>query len=125
MKTIITSRGNKLDSNFDLRFGRAGWFCVYDRETQSTEFIENSFKELNGGAGTKSSEMVAELGANQIISGDFGPKAKSLLERLNIQMIILEESQLKIRQKIVQVNRNSCFSGSTFSAGNCNSHWLH
>ena len=106
MKTVITSRGNKLDSNFDLRFGRAGWFCVYDRETKSTEFIENIFKELNGGAGTKTSEMVAELGAGQVISGDFGPKAKSLLERLNIQMIILDESQLKIEDIINKLEKS-------------------
>ena len=106
MKTVITSKGNKLNSDFDLRFGRAGWFCVYDRKTKTTKFIENNFKNLNGGAGTKSTETVAELGAKQIISGDFGPKAKSLLERLNIQMIILDESQLKIEDIINKIEKN-------------------
>jgi len=106
MKTVITSKGNIRQSKFDLRFGRASWFCVYDRETKSVEFVENKFKDLNGGAGTKSSEMVAELGANQVISGDFGPKAKSLLERLNIQMIILDESQLKIEDIINKLKKS-------------------
>lgn len=106
MKTIITSTGDNLSSKFDQRFGRAGWFCVYDRETDSTNFIENSFKHSNGGAGTKSSEMVAELGASQVISGDFGPKAKNLLEKLNIQMIILEEENVSIQDIINQLHKN-------------------
>ena len=81
MKKIITSTGDSLNSECDLRFGRASWFCVYDIETGKTQFIKNENKDLNGGAGTKSAEFVAELGATQIISGDFGPKAKSLLEK--------------------------------------------
>ena len=40
--------------------------------------------------------MVAELGANQVISGHFGPKAIDLLERLNIQMVTLEENELLV-----------------------------
>lgn len=106
MKTVITSKGNNLQSKFDLRFGRAGWFCVYDRTTKTTEFIENSFKDLNGGAGTKASELIAEHGASQVVSGDFGPKAKSLLERLKIQMIILDESQLKIEDIINKIEKS-------------------
>jgi len=106
MKTIITSTGDTISSKFDQRFGRAGWFCIYDREENTTHFIENSFKNSNGGAGTKSSEMVAELGANQVISGDFGPKAKNLLEKLNIQMIVLDESELSVEDIIKRINRN-------------------
>lgn len=106
MKTIITAKGNDVKADFDPRFGRAGWFCVYDRDTKSTNFIENSFKYTNGGAGTKSSEMAAELGANQIISGDFGPKAKGMLEKFNIQMIILDEVGMKIEEIIQKIEKN-------------------
>lgn len=106
MKTIITSTGDSVSSKFDLRFGRAGWFCIYDRENKSTFFVENNFKNSNGGAGTKSSEMVAELGAGQIISGDFGPKAKTLLEKLNIQMIIMDETELSIQDIINRIAKN-------------------
>lgn len=91
MKTAITSTGNNLDSKFDLRFGRTAWFCIYDKESDIIQFIENENKDSIGGAGTKTAEMIAELGVKQVISGDFGPKAKSLLERLKIQMVILNE----------------------------------
>lgn len=106
MKTIITSTGNTVESKFDQRFGRAGWFCVYDRETKTTNFIENSFKNTNGGAGTKTSEMAAELGATQVISGDFGPKAKTMLEKLKIQMIIIDETNLSVQEVIHKLNKN-------------------
>jgi predicted Fe-Mo cluster-binding NifX family protein len=106
MKIIITSTGGNLESKFDLRFGRAGWFCVYDKVTKSTNFIENSFKNVNGGAGTKTSEMAAELGAKQVISGHFGPKAEDLLKRLNIQMITMNEEQLMIKQIIDKLENN-------------------
>lgn len=106
MKIIITSTGENCDSKFDLRFGRAGWFCVYDKETKTTNFIENSFKNLNGGAGTKSSEMIAELGATKVISGHFGPKAKELLEKLKIQMVELHEEQLTINEVIYKLGNN-------------------
>ncbi len=106
MKTIITSTGDSTLAEFDLRFGRAGWFCVYDAETKETNFIENSFKNSNGGAGTKSSEMAAELGATQVISGHFGPKAKDLLERLNIQMVTMNDEQLKVEDIISKLEKN-------------------
>lgn len=106
MKTIITSTGDTLNSKFDLRFGRAGWFCVYDNSTQTTNFVENSFKNSNGGAGTKASEMIAELGASQVISGHFGPKAKDLLERLKIQMITLHEDKTNIEEIINKLENN-------------------
>jgi predicted Fe-Mo cluster-binding NifX family protein len=96
MKTLISSTGNKLDSGFDLRFGRAGWFCLLDEETGETSFYENINKDANHGAGTKAVEKVVELGATRVISGDFGPKAKELLEKFNIQMVLLSDDSKSI-----------------------------
>ena len=105
MKKVITSTGNSLLSEFDLRFGRAAWFCIFDMETGKTQFIINKNKDLNGGAGTKSAELVAELGATQIISGDFGPKAKSLLEKMKIQMVVID-GKSKTIQEIIDLYNN-------------------
>ncbi|MDD4226742.1 MAG: NifB/NifX family molybdenum-iron cluster-binding protein [Mariniphaga sp.] len=96
MKTIITSSGNNLKSKFDLRFGRSAWLCVYDSTTKNVQFIENENKFINGGAGTKTAEKVAELNVEKVISGDFGPKAKVLLEKLKIQMVVIHESNTTI-----------------------------
>ena len=96
MKTIISSTGNKLDSAFDLRFGRAGWFCLLNEKTGETTFYENENKDASHGAGTLAVEKVIELGAARVISGDFGPKAKELLEKFNIQMILLSDDSKSI-----------------------------
>lgn len=93
MKTVITSTDKKTSATFDLRFGRAAWFCLYDDESGKTEFVENAHLNDGHGAGTKAAELMAELGATKVISGDFGPKAKDLLEKLNIQMVIIPSDQ--------------------------------
>jgi predicted Fe-Mo cluster-binding NifX family protein len=103
MKTIISSTGNQLKSPFDLRFGRAGWFCLLDEETGETSFFQNEFKEANQGAGGKVVEKVVELGVGKVISGDFGPKAKDLLDRFNIQMVIIPDGNQKIEDIIAQL----------------------
>ena len=90
MKTVITSTGNSLESEFDLRFGRAGWFCVYDETNGNYEFVKNMNAEDSNGAGIKVSEKMVELGVGKVISGDFGPKAKDVLDKFNIQMVILQ-----------------------------------
>lgn len=102
---IITSTGNTLQSKFDLRFGRTGWFCVYNTEDKTADFVPNENKNANGGAGTKAAEMAAELDAKSVISGDFGPKAKTLLEQLEIQMIIMD-GENKTIQDIIDTIKN-------------------
>ncbi len=96
MNTLISSTGNKLTSAFDLRFGRAGWFCLLNEETGETRFYENEHKDASHGAGTLVVEKVIQLGAMRVISGDFGPKAKELLEKFNIQMVLLSDDSKSI-----------------------------
>ena len=103
MKTVISSTGNSLNSEFDLRFGRASWFCIYEDSTDEVQFVENSSKDAQSGAGTKAVEIVAELGAQRIISGDFGPKAKKLLEQFDIQMVILNDDRKTIHDIVRQL----------------------
>jgi predicted Fe-Mo cluster-binding NifX family protein len=103
MKTIITSTGNQLQSVFDQRFGRAIWFCLLDEETGKTRFIKNEYEEAAQGAGRKVVEKVMELGATKVISGDFGPKAKELLEQLNVQMVIINEDALTVADIIKKI----------------------
>jgi predicted Fe-Mo cluster-binding NifX family protein len=101
MKTVITSSGNTTKSQFDKRFGRAAWFCLYDEETQDTTFYKNENISASNGAGTRAAEKIAELNVKKVISGDFGPKAKDLLDKLNIQMVIIQEDDITI-ENIIQ-----------------------
>ena len=113
MKTGITSKGNNLNSGFDVRFGRTSWLCVYDSETGSAFFYENENKDLNGGAGTRTAEKAAELGVDQVISGDFGPKAKSMLEKFKIKMIIPGNHNRTVGEIIRELKANSIYAAAT------------
>ena len=101
MKTVITAAGNTVASQFDRRFGRAGWFCIYDEETKAVEFYMNDYSNANSGAGTKAAEKMVELNVGKVISGDFGPKAKDLLDKFNIQMVIIQDDNISV-ENIIQ-----------------------
>jgi predicted Fe-Mo cluster-binding NifX family protein len=104
-KTVITSTGNTPDSKFDRRFGRAAWYCLFDEEQGKIEFFENDNLNSSHGAGTKAAEKMVELNVQKIISGDFGPKAKDLLEKFNIQMVIIQDDDTTV-QKVINKLKN-------------------
>ena len=103
MKTVITSTGSEVNSQFDKRFGRSGWFCLYDEDTKEVKFYTNENANANGGAGTKAAEKMVELQAHKVISGDFGPKAKDLLEKFNIQMVAIPDDYLTVEDIINKI----------------------
>ncbi|MDX9768761.1 MAG: NifB/NifX family molybdenum-iron cluster-binding protein [Tenuifilaceae bacterium] len=103
MKVAITSTGDSLDSKLDERFGRCSYFVVYDTESKSTEFIPNPNKEAENGAGPASVQVVASRNVSKIVSGEFGMKIKSLVDSLQIQMIVVKEPKT-IREIIQMLN---------------------
>ncbi|MFW5657390.1 MAG: NifB/NifX family molybdenum-iron cluster-binding protein [Bacteroidota bacterium] len=105
MLTAITSKNDHIDSEFDLRFGRGAWFCIFNEKTGDIQFIENEHKDAQGGAGTKAAEKMISLGVKKIISGDFGPKAKELLDKFNIQLVILQDEANTIEQIIGRLQK--------------------
>ena len=104
MKVAITSTGNSPDARLDSRFGRCSYFVVYDTESHSTEFIPNPNKDNVEGAGPASAQLVASKGARKVVSGEFGAKVKSLFDSLQIQLIVIHESEKKISEIIDLLN---------------------
>ncbi len=104
MKVAITSTGNSLESELDERFGRCSYFVIYDVESKGMEFLPNPNKEAREGAGPASVQLVASKNVSKVISGEFGIKIKSLLDSLNIQMIVFKKPEKKIREIIEMLN---------------------
>jgi predicted Fe-Mo cluster-binding NifX family protein len=98
MKTIITALEANTDSEIDLRFGRCAYLCLYDHDDGQITFIRNEFKDARGGAGTQVAEKVISMGAGRIVSGDFGPKAKELLDKFNIQLVKIQDEKKTIKE---------------------------
>jgi len=105
MKVAITSTGNSLDSTLDQRFGRCGFFIIYDTDAKGMEFIPNPNKDAQEGAGPASVQLVASRNVQKIISGEFGIKIKSLLDSLKIQMVVLKEPEKTIGEIIELLNK--------------------
>lgn len=103
-KTVITSTGKELSSKFDMRFGRAGWYCIYDEKNGESEFFENENVNAGHGAGVKGAEKMIELKVDKVISGDFGPKAKELLDKFNIQMVVIQNEDFTVQDIINKLN---------------------
>ena len=100
MKTVISASNNTLTASFDKRFGRAEWFCIYDDETKDVSFVVNEHVNASNGAGTKVAEKLIDMGIKKAISGDFGPKAKELLDKFDVQMLIMQEDGLTVEDII-------------------------
>ena len=81
MKIAITAQTPDLDGQVDPRFGRAACFLIVDTDTEQFEVLDNA-PNVNaaGGAGTRSAESVVKAGAQWVLSGDVGPKARNALD---------------------------------------------
>jgi predicted Fe-Mo cluster-binding NifX family protein len=104
MKTLITSTGNSIEAEMDMRFGRALWFCINDSKTKTHSFIKNPYANLRGGVGKEVLNFIIQNEIQQIISGDFGANVRSNLENLGVQMIIIQDSK-PIEEIINQLNK--------------------
>jgi len=85
MKILITAKGKTLNDLVDPRFGRATGFILYNTDTKEYSYHDNTEnKEAGHGAGTNTSQKVAELEASAVISFHIGDKAKKVLDASGI-----------------------------------------
>lgn len=93
MKIAISTTGNNLDAEVELRFGRASAFLLFDTETQTFSLLDNS-EQVNAeqGAGVKTAQNIVRAGAQALISGHCGPKAMKVLNAKKIAVYVTEKS---------------------------------
>jgi len=87
MKIAISVSGKTLDSQIDPRFGRAAGFIIYDMETETFEYKDNS-QNLNAmqGAGIQSAKHLSDFGVSALITGHCGPKAFTALKAAGVKI---------------------------------------
>jgi predicted Fe-Mo cluster-binding NifX family protein len=87
MKIAISSEGDNLNSNIDQRFGRCKYFLIVDidkNKVTKTEAVLNEGAEQGHGAGIKAAEQIGELKVEKVLTGQFGPNASAVLDKLGI-----------------------------------------
>ncbi|MFH2033324.1 MAG: NifB/NifX family molybdenum-iron cluster-binding protein [Candidatus Margulisiibacteriota bacterium] len=88
MKICVTSKGNKLESDVDPRFGRCEYFVIVDTDTMEFEAFDNPSAMAMGGAGPQAAKMVHDRGAGAVVTGNVGPNASTTLEALKIRVYV-------------------------------------
>jgi len=87
MKIAITSSGLDLQSQVDPRFGRCAYFILVETDTDEFEAIENSNVQGMGGVGIQSGQIMADKGAETVLTGSCGPNAFQTLQAAGIKVI--------------------------------------
>ena len=89
MKIIISSTGETLENEVDVRFGRCPYFLIVeieDNKVKNLNVIENMAKAQMNGTGISASEIVANEKPDAIITTNLGPRAFSVFEQLKIKV---------------------------------------
>jgi predicted Fe-Mo cluster-binding NifX family protein len=96
MKIAVTAHGPELDSQLDVRFGRAKYFIVLDTETSQVQAVDNTIN-LNAtqGAGIQAAQKIASLGVCAVITGQVGPKAFTALQAGNISVFVAANGSVR------------------------------
>jgi predicted Fe-Mo cluster-binding NifX family protein len=86
MKIAVTSTGKTLDSQVDQRLGRAAYFVIVDTETMDFDVIENDSVTAAGGAGISAAKVIADAGAEAVLTGNCGPNAQRTLSAAGVKL---------------------------------------
>jgi predicted Fe-Mo cluster-binding NifX family protein len=95
MKVAISATGKDLNCQMDPRFGRCQYFVFVDPETMEFEAFENEGLMASGGAGVQAAQLVAQKGANALITGNVGPNAASALSAAGIKVYLVPGGTIK------------------------------
>ena len=99
MKLCVTSSGQSLDDAIDPRFGRCQYFIIVDTENLKFDTIQNPAISAGGGAGIQAGQLVANKGAEVVLTGNVGPNAFNTLQAAGLK-IVVGLSGITVRQAI-------------------------
>lgn len=95
MKVCVTSSGDNLESQVDQRFGRCGYFIIWDNDAKTFEAIANPNVDAGSGAGIQSAQLVVAKGVAMVITGEVGPKAEQVLKAAKLQVVTGANGSIK------------------------------
>jgi len=90
-RIAITAKGPDLDSEVDLRFGRAEYFIIIRLDDGSKTVLMNEVgNDMGTGVGVQNSKRVVDAGAELIITGRVGPKVMQMMSAQGIRIFLVE-----------------------------------
>jgi predicted Fe-Mo cluster-binding NifX family protein len=105
MKISVSARGESLDSEVDPRFGRTAGFVLFDSETASADYLDNSGQQdSTKGTGVKAAQLIAKAGAEVLITGQLGPNAAQVLRKSGIKIYACTSGTVREAVQALQEN---------------------
>ncbi len=86
MKLCVSATGKEMTAKVDGTFGRAPYLLIIDTDTLGMEALDNTAADVSQGAGIAAAQLVANKGANALLTGHVGPKAYTALESAGIKI---------------------------------------
>ncbi|MFW6247806.1 MAG: NifB/NifX family molybdenum-iron cluster-binding protein [bacterium] len=84
MTICITTDANGDGAKVDPRFGRAPFFTFVDTESGASRVVANVYASGASGVGAQVAQMIAEHGAEAVVTGQVGPSAFRVLEAAGV-----------------------------------------
>lgn len=81
----VASQGQGPDAPVADRFGRAGYFALFDGDGNFLKTLSNDTSEVQHGAGSRAASLVASEGAAVVIGPKPGPNAETVLKNQGIK----------------------------------------
>jgi predicted Fe-Mo cluster-binding NifX family protein len=85
----ITVKDDNIKSQLEDCFGKAKYFCLVENDPNKIEFVLNPGNSSAKGSGKKAVLCLLERGVKTIISRNYGLTAKKMLDKHNIQTVIV------------------------------------
>ena len=115
MRVAVSSNGNDLSAPVSLVFGRCPTYVFVDTDTLEFEALANPAISAPGGAGIQAAQMVADQGAQAVITGNVGPNAFNVLASAGIQIHLTQGGT--VQQAVEALKAGQLQSLSAPSAG--------
>lgn len=114
MKICVTASAPGLDAPVDPRFGRCPFFVVVDLDTMAESSMQNTASGAAGGAGIQAAQMVSQLDASILITGNVGPNAMQVLSSAGID--VYQSQGRTVRDAVERFRRGELMKISTPTA---------
>lgn len=105
MKNAITATRNDLNARFDRRYGRCGWFLVWDDVSREAWFLKNPGSGLGNEAGAAATEALRAQQVERVFTGDMGVEALKRLNECGIGSFIIRD-QHRTLSEILDLKTN-------------------
>lgn len=86
MKIALPVENDHMETQICPSFGRAPFFLIFDTETQSASFIDNSAAASQGGAGIKAAQIIIDNKVDALLTPRCGRNAADVFIPAGIKL---------------------------------------